>query len=61
MYPGGEDSADEKYLTFNVNSKGIYKNQLSFVILFDYPEYVSIGERKDSLVMTIIDPNFFSS
>ena len=40
---GGEDSASEHQLSFNVSSGGVNKEMLEFEISFDQPNYVSIG------------------
>ena len=61
VIPGGEDSAEPERLLFNVTSKGVYKDLLTFLISFEDPEAVSIGKQADILVMEVINPTFFSS
>ena len=56
-----EDSAPKDKLSFKVESNGIDGDELKFSVIFDNPDSVSIGSRKDELVMEIVDPRFFSS
>ena len=58
---GEEDSAIPEMLNFNVSSVGVENDQLSFLIGFENPNYVSIGSKQDLLTIEIVNPTFFSS
>ena len=58
---GSDDSASIDLLGFEVASTGIKDSILSFKIVFDDPNSVSIGEVQDSVTATIVDESFFAS
>ena len=58
---GSEDSADIEDLAFKVKSKEVRDDMLYFDFEFEKPEKVSTGERKDVMVVTIMDDSFFTS
>ena len=58
---GAEDSADGEDLAFEVASEQISNDQLNFRLSFENPLKVSIGTRKDIMIITIVDDAFFKS
>jgi hypothetical protein len=58
---GADDSAPAEYLGFSVESAGIDSGMMNFKFNFEYPLMISIGEKKDKMVATIVDGSFFAN